>query len=236
MNSKKIIFTLSLAMIVCAMGCQKDYYKDTGIHKGDFNGTVLDYLNSKPDYFTTVVKLIKMTGMESAFQNEDITFFAPADSSINLAIAFLNSQTQFLGLPKVTRVEQISTDVWRKYLSRYVFKGKKAMNDYRQFDPENLSAYSGQIYASYDGSLMNVGVLYYDAGGVKYAGYRQLYISFIPSSSSPLDYTTWYSAQVASANIAPTNGYVHVLRYANHSFGFNPILFFQDAVAAGIQP
>lgn len=236
LNSNKILFTLSFTVIVFAMGCQKDYYKDTGKHKGNFDGTVLEYLESKPDYFSKVVKLIKLTGMENVFQNEEITFFAPADSSINLSLSLLNQLGELNGLPKVTRLEQISPNVWRKYLARYVFKGKKSMNDYRQFDPGNLSAYSGQIYASYDGSLMNVGVLYNDAGGVKYAGYRQLYISFIPSASSPLDYTTWYSAQVASVNIEPSNGYVHALAYAEHYFGFSPILFIQDAAAAGIQP
>ena len=223
-------------MIVCAMGCQKDYYKDTGIHKGNFDGTVLEYLESKADYFSKVVKLIKLTGMENIFQSEDITFFAPADSSINRTLAILNQVGEDEGLPKVTRVEQISPNVWRKYLARYVFKGKKSMNDYRQLDPGNLSAYSGQIYASYDGSLMNVGVVYDDAGGVKYAGYRHMIISFIPTASAPLDYTTWYASDVASANIEPANGYVHALAYANHYFGFSPILFIQDAAAAGIQP
>lgn len=236
MNLNKIILALSLILMGFTMGCQKDYYKDTGIQTAGFDGTVMDYLNSKPEYFTEVAQLVKLTGMESAFKNEDITFFAPADSSINRTLAFVNEQTERLGLPRVTRLEQISTDVWRKYFSRYVFKGKKSMNDYRQIDPQNLSAHSGQVYASYDGLLMNVGVNYGDAGGVKYAGYRQLVISFIPSASAALDFTTWFSTNVASVNITPTNGYVHVLQYASHYFGFEPRLFFQDALAAGIQP
>lgn len=240
MNYKKIslqnIFPVLLAFLVFTAGCKKDYYKDTGTHKPNYNGTVLDYLESKPEYFDSIVKIIKLAGMEQAFDKEEITFFAPADSSVNRTLAYANQELEMLGRPQVKRLEQISPAFWRKYLSRYVFKGKKAMNDYRQIDPDNLSAYPGQIYASYDDLLMNVGVIYGDAGGVKYAGYRQLMISFIPSASAPLDYSTWYSALVASVNIAPTNGYIHALRYPLHYFGFSPVAFTEDLIAEGITP
>ena len=108
------------------------------------------------------------------------------------------------------------------------------MNEYPQLDPGNLSAYPGQIYSSYIGDIMNVGVIYNDAGGVKYAGYRQLIISFIPSVSAPRDYNSWYSAIVATVNVAPTNGYVHVLNYQYHFFGFGPIQFVEDVFDKGI--
>ena len=223
-------------MVVFAMGCKKGYFEDTGVHTPNFNGTVMQYLEAKPEYFDSVIKVIKIAGMEDVFKNEQITFFAPADSSINRTIAYVNTRLQTLGKPLVKRLEQIKPEVWRRQLSRYVFREKKAMNDFRQIDINNLSAYPGQIYASYDGLLMNVGVIYDDAGGVKYAGYRHLQLSFIPSSSAPRDFASWYSANVASVNIAPTNGYVHALRYPTHYFGFAPDLFFEDALSKGIDP
>lgn len=110
------------------------------------------------------------------------------------------------------------------------------MNDYPQLDPGNISAYPGQIYASYDGLLMNIGVLYDDAGSVRYAGYRHLQLSYIPSATAPRDYTSWFNAGVATVNIEPTNGYVHVIRYSLHYFGFEPNQFFEEAMASGIDP
>lgn len=233
---KNILPLVCIIGLFLAAGCKKDYYKDTGVHKPNYDGTVLEYLESRPDYFDSIVKIIKLADMEQIFDKEEITFFAPADSSVNYSIAYVNERLKDLGRPQIHNLEQVSPVVWRKYLSRYVFKGKKSMSDYRQIDPENLSAYPGQIYASYDGLLMNIGVVYGDAGGVKYAGYRQLHISFIPSASTPLDYSTWYSAYVASVNIAPTNGYVHALRYPLHYFGFSPSAFLEDVLAEGVTP
>lgn len=225
-----------ISMLITATGCKKDYYTDTGLQKAEFDGTIMQYLKSKPDYFDSVVKVIHLAGMDDVFEKEDITFFAPADSCINFAIRFLNIQLSNQGRPLVYRLEQIKPEVWRRQLSRYVFKGKKSMNDYPQIDPDNLSAYPGQIYASYDGLLMNIGVVYNDAGGVKYAGYRHLKISYIPSASAPRDFESWYSADVASVNVSPTNGYVHVLRYPTHIFGFEQGQFIEDAISQGIDP
>ena len=236
MQYKKIIIGALIAVVAFTMGCKKDYYEDTGVHTPNFNGTVMQYLEAKPEYFDSVVKVIKLAGMEDVFKKEDITFFAPADSSIKRTIAFVNQVLGQLGKPLVTRLEQIKPEVWRRQLTRYVFKGKKQMNDFRQIDIDNLSAYPGQIYASYDGLLMNVGVIYEDAGGVKYAGYRHLQLSFIPSASAPRDFSSWYPAYVASVNIAPTNGFVHVLTYPYHYFGFSPVDFFEDAYSAGLVP
>lgn len=236
MQYKKIIIGALIAVVAFTMGCKKDYYEDTGVHTPTFNGTIMQYLEAKPEYFDSVIKVIKLAGMEDVFKKEDITFFAPADSSIRRTLAYVNLRQEFLGKPLVTRLEQIKPEVWRRQLSRYVFKEKKAMNDFRQIDTTNLSAYPGQIYSSYDGLLMNVGVIYDDAGGVKYAGYRHLQLSFIPSASAPRDFASWYSADVASVNIAPTNGYVHVLKYPFHYFGFSQSAFFEDAYSAGIEP
>ena len=232
---KRIFSACMLMAIVIITGCQKkDYFTNTGTHTPNFQGNVLEYLESKPQYFDSITKIIRLAGMEDIFKNEDITFFAPSDSSVKSTIKDLNFRLNSQGKRQVYRLEQIKPEVWRTQLSRYLFKGKKSMNDFPQLDPNNLSAYPGQIYASYDGDIMNVGVFYNDAGGVQYAGYRQLMLSFIPSATTPRDYNSWYSVRVASVNVAPTNGFVHVLNYPFHYFGFEPNQFIENAIAKGI--
>ncbi len=240
------IMLLPLVLLVLLSGsCKKDYYTDTGVMKGDFNGTVLDYLKSKPQYFDSLVKIIDYAGMTNVFQNEEITFFAPADSSLRSTYAACNTILNQLGRPPITRYQQIKPQVWREALSRYLFKGAKSLTDFPQIDFSNIAAYPGQIYNSYDDLIMNVGVIYNSGGGVPYAGYRQLVLSYIPSPSSARDYLTWTPAYVASVNVKPTNGYVHVLRYpaiqitanvqiAPHYFGFSPVKFLENAIIAGI--
>lgn len=216
-------------------GCQKnDYFTNSGKHTATYDGTVLQYLKSRPDIWDSLVKVIRIAGMEDVFDKETITFFAPADSSINRSISALNFFLDRVGRQKVTRLEQIKPEVWRKQLSRYIFKGTRSMNDFPQLDFSNLSAYPGQIYQSYQGDIMNVGVIYNDADGVKYAGYRQLVLSYIPSMSSPRDYNTWYWAYAATVNIAPKNGYIHALKYSNHNFGFETGQFIEDVIDKGI--
>ena len=233
--SKRIFSVCMLVAIVIITGCQKkDYFTNTGTHSPNFQGNVLEYLESKPQYFDSITKIIRLAGMEDIFRNEDITFFAPSDSSVKSTIKDLNFRLNSQGKRLVYRLEQIKPEVWRTQLSRYLFKGKKSMNDFPQLDPNNLSAYPGQIYASYDGDIMNVGVFYNDAGSVQYAGYRQLMLSFIPSATTPRDYNSWYSVRVASVNVAPTNGFVHVLNYPFHYFGFEPNQFIENAIAKGI--
>ncbi len=230
---KRIFLTCIAAPVLLLVSCSKDkYFEDSGTVNGTYPGNVLQYLESKPQYFDSLKKVIRLAGMENIFATEPITFFAPADSSIKSSIVELNRQLSLQGKPNVYKLEQIKPEVWRSQLARYVFKGKKSMNDYPQLDPGNIAAYPGQVYASYDGAIMNVGVIYNDAGGVKYAGYRQLTLSYIPSASAPRDYLSWYGTTVASVNIAPTNGYVHALRYSNHYFGFEVNQFIEN----GIEP
>jgi hypothetical protein len=234
---KQIFLACLVAPLLLLGSCSKDkYFEDSGTVNGTFQGNMLEYLKSKPQYFDSVTKVIRLAGMENIFSTEAITFFAPADSSIRSTIAELNRQLSFQGKQTVYRLEQIKPEVWRTQLARYIFKGKKSMNDYPQLDPGNVAAYPGQIYASYDGAIMNAGVIYNDAGGVKYAGYRQLTLAYIPSASAPRDYLSWYTSTVASVNIAPTNGYVHALRYSNHYFGFDVNQFIENAIAKGIEP
>lgn len=230
---KKIIPFLLIAGFVIGMSsCQKDYYKDSGIHDPHYNGTVLDYLKSRPDLFDTLVQVIHLAGMDDVFQHNTITFFAPADSSIEKSLDLLNMQLYMEGEDTVSELSQISPEVWRAELSLYLFEGKHLLDDYPQLDINAKPAFPGQYYTSYDGRSMNIGVIYYDAGGVQYAGYRQLVISYIPSLSSPLD--AWYTTQVASVNIQPTNGVIHALRYSDHFFGFSVMDFVQNAIEQGI--
>ncbi len=225
----KIFITLLFAAAIITSCNKSDYYKDGGLSDGNFNGSVMQYLNTRPDLFATLTEVVKYAGLEQTLNSEEVTFFAPADSSIRSVIQVANLLLPAAGKQQISKIQDIKPALWRKYLTRYIFKGAKSLKDYPQLDISNLSAFAGQMYSSYDGAPMNVGVIFNDANGVKYAGYRQLMISLV-NSATPRDYTTWYSAIIASVNIKPQNGFVHVIRFGGHYFGFNRFEFVDDLI------
>ncbi|NSL87577.1 hypothetical protein ECE50_012080 [Chitinophaga sp. Mgbs1] len=219
-------------MVILLSACKKDYYQDTGTAKGRFNGSVMDYLQSKPDYFSNVVKVIGYAKMEQVFSKENITFFAPANPCFDSSVNLLNKILYLTGRDTIKTLDQVHPEVWRQLLARYVFKGKMMLNDIPQVDFLKFKTYPGQIVRSYDGVPMNLGVVYGNEGGAEYVGYRQLHISYQADISQPL--STWYKAPVASVNIEPDNGAVHVLVFTQHYFGFDINEFYNLCLRYGI--
>ncbi|MDQ8006693.1 MAG: fasciclin domain-containing protein [Pedobacter sp.] len=260
---KKLNIRALLVMLLAIglfISCQKDkYYFDSGTQKGTFDGSVLAFLKSKPQYFDTLTRVIEIAGMNDYFDKEqDITFFAPTSSTIYKSIRGLNAYLMSNGRDTVTKLDQIKPEAWKELLSLYVFKGKNKLKDYPQIDTLNLLAFAGQGYTSINGRTMSIGVLFNDAvsrnasgveiSRVKYAGYRQLYLSYIPNYATPK--VGLKHAPVASSDIAPRNGIVHVLAQetndfnasnqavwvSKHNFGFHTDIFINTVQSYGILP
>lgn len=241
-KNKNIIGLLVLMVALCCFAaCKKDaHYLDTGITNAKFDGNMMQYLESKPLHFDTLSQVIKLAGMEDVFKNENITFFAPPDPTIDASIRQLNAYLYFTGKDTVKTLSDIKPKVWKEVLSMYVFKGTSRLKDFRQVDTLALDTYAGQGYLSYNSLPMNIGVVFNDAVNgkdddkviIKYAGYRQLMISYIPDLSRPK--TFWINAPVSSSDINPNNGIVHALRFTNHFFGFNVSRFITLAAENGI--
>ncbi len=236
-NIKKRLALFVLMAMILGSGCKKyEHYIDTGVNNAKFDGNILQYLQSKPLYFDTLTQVIKLAGMEDVFKNENITFFAAADPSIDASIRSLNTYLSLTGKDSVKTLSDIKPKAWKEILSMYIFKGTNRLKDYRQVDTLALDTYSGQGYLSYNEKPLNIGVIFNDAVNgttrVKYAGYRQLMISYIPDLSKPK--SNWINAPVSSSDINPTNGIVHALQFSNHAFGFDKNRFILIALENGI--
>lgn len=231
-NSVKLIF-LALICQICIISCQdKSYLDDDGVASPHYGGTAMQFLESRPDLFTDLVEVIKYADMEQTFQEEEITFFAPTDWSIQRSMEALNYYWYNLeGKDSVSQITQIKPEVWREFLSLYIVKESYLAKDIPQLDTVAMDSYAGQAYVSLDGRSMNIGLVYHDANGIKYAGYRQLLYSYVNDFVNN-DLTNAY---VATSDIQPKNGVIHVLRFIDHSFGFNESLFISKAIAAGIE-
>lgn len=230
-NNIKLIFITIISTIIVLSACKKEHYIDGGVHDPRYNGTILQFLKSRPELFDTLVKVAELADYSTLLNdpNANITLFAPASQSITKSITALNRQLFQRGQDTVLDVRQISPEVWHKYLSRYIYPDRYLLKDYPQLDTNDILAYPGQGYLSIKGEPMNIGTFYNDvrtknnAGVeqiVKYAGYRQILIN--------------YSNPVATSDIQPDNGVIHVLQFNRHSFGFYTYDFATDAINKGI--
>lgn len=221
----KPIAICSVLLTMMVASCkQDDYYQDGGKAEPKFNGTVLQYLQSNPK-FDTIAQIVKLAGLEDMFSNEEITFFCPTDEVVRRTIGFVNrpindyyknTLNQMLfdqGKDTISVLADVPPSIWRKYLLRYVFKGKYVLKDYPQLDFTLKQLYPGGFYYTYNNDLANIGVVYNAVNNVKYTGYRQLSISFVRDVSNP-NQSLIYSAAVATSDVQPTNGVVHVLAIA----------------------
>ncbi|WP_207421513.1 hypothetical protein [Desertivirga brevis] len=234
MKNLIFIFSLLLALTACE---QDEYYIDGGKAVAEFDGDVLQYLESKPVQFDTIAQIVKLAGLESTFRNENFTFFAPNDTWIRDLIGTrisplgdtiylsLNGRLKDLNLEPVRKLSDIDSVIWRKYLQRHMFREAYKLKDYPQIDFNQKNMFPGQLFHSFDKSLFNIGVEYGEANGIKYLGYRQLTISYVPDASRPDD--NWRTVRTSSTDIQPRNGIVHTLRNEEW-FGFDANEFIQE--------
>lgn len=226
-----ILYILGITFLTISISsCTKNDYQDSGVFQNNYSGSITDYLKTRPELFDSLTKVIKLAGLEGELNKEGVTFFAPADICIEKSVRQLNFLLHTEGRDTVLDLKQISPVVWKEYLSKYIFDGKRMLKDYPQLDTLNIGVFSGQGYISVNGDNMNIGVLYNDVESkndqgvvqtVKYAGYRQLYISMVTG----LGLSGMVHAPVATSDLKTKNGVIHVLNIRKHSFGFSTFAF-----------
>jgi hypothetical protein len=231
------LFVLTLS------SCQKNYYEDGGTHKAEFEGSVLDYIKQRKDIFDSLYKVIELSGLSSALTQDGVTFFAPGDASIRKAVFALNRELFNKGRDTILTLDQVNSEVWREYLSMYIYSDTYLLKDIPQIDTINLNVFPGQGFISYGGTNMNIGVNYNDVVSsnssgesqvVKYAGYRQLFLSYIRNVGNIGTYGGMINAPVATSDIQTRNGVIHALEYRRHTFGFVTNNFVNSAYTKGI--
>jgi hypothetical protein len=223
----KLIFFSAIVSFIC---CQKNPYIDTGVFKNDYKGTTMDFLESRPELFDTLVRVIKHSKIDTDLDKQGRTYFAPANRCIRMALQSLKWRLESSGRKNITKVEDIDAEIWKDFLGIYLFDGVWMANDIPQLDENDLNRFSGQDILSVNNRNMRLGVvredIYKDGQIIKYAGYRRLKIASLDytNSSGQVMYST-----VATSDIKTSTGVLHVLRFDWHEFGFNTSYFVNRA-------
>lgn len=198
--------------------CKKDYYIDGGLANPHYDGTIYDYLVKNPYLFDTIAYIVEKAGLKETLQNDSVTFFAPTDQSIGEAMDDLNF-IRYVSVEDSVHLADIPGSVWRKYLERYILKGKYTANKFARIDPVNVYAYPGINYVMNSGYILNIGLVYQTYNDVEAVGARVLMLTDI--TFDPVTFNNNMRVLVASSDIQPTNGVIHALSM-RHVFGFRP--------------
>lgn len=195
--------------------CQKDYYEDSGLQKGVFAESCLQFLEQDPFLFDSLTQVIHLAGMDGIFEDSSITFFAPTDHSIAKALNELNSE-RYDKFKDSLQLAEVPGEVWRKFLSRYIFRSHYMLKDIPRRDASELNVYPGMNIQSWDGYIMNLGVSFSSYSGTEDVGPRQVTITDIGDLADPANIT----AGVGTSDLQTKNGVIHVLN-DSHSFAFS---------------
>ncbi|SIN81989.1 fasciclin domain-containing protein [Chitinophaga niabensis] len=215
---KKIFrWTLVLTCIVTlTQACKKDYYADGGLANPHYNGTIYDYLTEKKLYFDTIKQIIDLAGLKDMMTSDTITFFAPTDDVIRVAMNDLNAERYFTMKDSV-KISDLGPEVWRKFLSMYIMKGKRVAGSFPRVSTENITAFPGINYIMLDGYILNIGLEYTSYNGVEAVGPRILMVTDV--TFDPTNFRNNPKVRVVSSDIQPKNGVIHALSIS-HQFGF----------------
>jgi hypothetical protein len=212
---RKLLLLAGL-LVVIASACKKDYYVDGGLANPYYKGSIYAYLKNDPYLFDTVAYVIERSGLKDMLDKDTVTFFSPTDDAIKSAMDDLNFY-RYNNVEDSVHLEDIDPEVWKKFLSMYILPGKHLAKDFARVDPVNVYAYPGINYVMLSGYILNIGLIYQDYNGVEAVGARVIRVTDI--TYDPANYANNPSVIVATSDIQPYNGVLHVMNI-KHTFGF----------------
>src|SRR5690606_2383545 len=200
-----------LFLLVLVSGCAKDKgFYDQSLQKVKFDGTIMDYLTSKPGVFDSLLKVVKRTQIDKMLMDStNITLFAPTNSSFQLAIQNLyNTRRESdKAMEYLSNLEYNHLDTM---MSQYLVRGF--------FSSDSMVTKDGiQLFDFRYNRKMNAKLTTATSSGFMDGGPK--IIEYSDTKNSQFN-RNWITATTASINIETNNGMIHVLS-PSHIFGFN---------------
>ena len=201
----------SILFLILVSSCTKDkgYYNET-VQKVTYDGTILEYLQSKPGVFDSLLKVLDRSKMNAVLgSNEKYTFFAPTNQSFQLAIENLNNTRRESDKP-LEYLSNVDLKHLDTMMSQYIIKGSYPSDSMLLKDGIKLQDF--KYKRTMNAKLTTATSSGFEGGGPKV-------IEYSDTKNSQFN-RNWITATTASINIEAKNGMIHVLS-SNHVFGFN---------------
>lgn len=175
-----------------------------------YNGTALAYLQSRPKgtYDSLLLVLDRIPALKTVLEQDDITFFAPADTCFRSALKYLNNQRKTANKTNISLTNADVTEL-ETMLSKYIIKSK--------IPTDAISGNAdGVVVNAINDYPMNIKYVKKSASGYVGGGPATLLFSD-PHGFSIESY--WTTAVTSAIDINTNNAIINILSPL-HNFGF----------------
>lgn len=211
---KRLIFSIFWVAVTGFLLLQSSCSKDEGFYANkvkekDFQGTTLEYLQSKPGLYDSLLLVARRLGLESTLQDSTVTLFAVTNPSFELAITNLNTLRETTGkeFGFLSNIDYLHLDTM---MSWYVMRGLHETDSLGQQDGLLMEGVRFAYPMHAKMAVSNASG--FEGGGPEIIEYSNT------NESQFLRY--WVTTSTVSVNIHTSNGVIHVLN-PDHIFGFN---------------
>lgn len=219
MIKKITFFIIGCSTLIFVLGsCSdlKNEYYDYSLTENSFDGSILDFLESNPSEYDSILKVINLVpGFKDSIETDDLTFFAVDNESFVFVMNELNIIRANNEKEKIQSIQELNVFELDTLVSRYLFNGV--------YDSELVNKNTnGLLLKSFKYDYpMHIEYTQDDASGFINSGVQRLVFSNTKESQLK---SNWINTYTSTINIKVTNGVVHKL-VPNHDFGFNEFVF-----------
>lgn len=203
------IAALLIAGVVLQACSKDDGYFDREVTEKDFPGNTLEYLQSKPGVYDSLLLVVERLGLEETLADSTITLFAVTNPSFQLAITNLNNLRAKTEKPFgfLSDIDYLHLD---SMMSWYIIRGLYEADTLTQQDGLMLEGvrFGYPMHAKLSKATSSG----YEGGGPKIIEFSNT------NESQFLRY--WVTTTTGSVNVHTSNGIIHVIS-PDHIFGFN---------------
>lgn len=204
----KISIVAGWLCVLLVMSCKKDNTYREELPSRQFTGTVYQYLQSQPENFKNVLRMLDKSGLGKMLATDKVTLLAPTDQSLQAALETYNVYRKTINQPPVT-LNDIDSSSWRAILGNYIFTGVFVAADFGGQDGRTLISKSIRP--------MDLRLVQRTAAGVQGLGPEVVKFSYMNGSRFVRN---WLSSFAGTSDIRTSNGMIFILE-PGHVLGFN---------------
>ena len=209
-----LVTVVVICFLMTAPGCKKsdDTYKDYTNTAGTFNGNALQYLQSQPGLYDSMLLVInRLGGLADTITKNNITVFAINNKSFSIALENINqARKDFIPTKPEVSFSTMDSATLDTFFCRYILKDRVSSADIRSLTDGRLFVSTRYNYN------MHLQLQRTNASGFQDGGPSSIIFS---DPKNSVFVRNWIRVPTITMDINSNHASVHLLS-SGHDFGF----------------